>query len=365
MDIDFYVHIGAGKTGTSAIQAFFNNNRKILFSDHSCLYPNTNATDGNYAKGHCRNHVEFFKNNDESEMIEKIRKIITFSRQHRVQKIVFSWEGLFDRHRFARVIADALAGSDDIRPHIIVYLRRQDHWLESAWKQWFAIKKGYRDFNHFVDTYTIRWDEYLGVWSGVFGREQIIVQPYESVQLQDGLIVNFLKKLGIEYQGNFWVEVEKQDYNLGFDEDIIEILHQNRDFYPDGDNSSLQNFLHKNLHNEYKKKPFDRYSLFSPEKRMEIFHQYEPMNRYIAQNFLHRADGRLFFEPWPSAGEIWERPEGMTVKKLVPILSYVLYSMNTKTEEPAIPVLKKIKTNADYYLWRTTKNRIFCFFKKV
>jgi hypothetical protein len=339
--IDIFIHIGSGKTGTGAIQAFMNNNRKILFSDHFCLYPNTKANVNGYAQGYCRAHVDFFKNKNEPEIIKGIHDIVAFSRKNKVHKIVFSWEGLFERHRFAQTIKAAIADADDINPHIILYVRRQDHWLESAWKQWFSVNKMYKDFNHFIDSYTIPWNEHLSIWSDVFGKDQIIVQPYESVQLKDGLMADFLKKIGIEYRGNSWAEGEKQDYNLGFDEDIIEILHLNRDFYPDGNSSYLQNFFHKHLRNEYEKKPFEKYSLLSPQKRIEILTRYEPMNRSIAQNFLNRTDGRLFYEPWPSEDEPYERWEGLTVEKLVPIFSYILYSMDTKKEKPDHPALKK------------------------
>jgi hypothetical protein len=364
--IDFYVHIGAGKTGTSAIQAFLNNNRVILFKDHSCIYPNTNAIIKQYNIGKCRNHIGFFKNKSELEIITEIRNIIVFSRENNVQKIVFSWEGLFDRHQFARIIKSALAGSDDVSPWIILYLRRQDHWLESAWKQWFAMRKEYKDFHHFITTYKIGWDDALAVWSDNFGKDRILIQPYESSQLKGGLIDNFLEKLKIEYKGNHWNEVENQDYNLGFNEDIIEILYLNRDYYSNTDSSILQNYFANALPKEYKKSPFEKYSLISPRKRLEILNQYEPMNRYIARNFLMREDGRLFYEPWPSAEDHWNQSAGLTVEKMVPVFSYLLYTVNNRTKRPVLPTItKEMKTNIEYFIFRILKNKVFDCFKKV
>jgi hypothetical protein len=337
---DIYIHIGSGKTGTGAIQAFMNNNREILFSKHSCLYPNTNTTVSEYTKGNCRAHVDFFKNKSEPEIIQEIHSIIAFSNRNNVQKIVFSWEGLFERYKFARVIKDALAGCNNCNVHIILYLRRQDHWLESAWKQWFSVSKEYKDFDHFVDSYTITWDGYLNAWSDVFGKGQTFVQPYESIQLEDGLIANFLTKIGIRYQDNHWIEDKKTEYNLGLHEDIIEILHLNREFYSDHNSSHLQNFFSRYLPEEYKKKPFEKYSLIPPKKRIEILNRYEPMNRYIAEHFLKRADGRLFYEPGPSDDDPWKQTEGLTVEKLVPVFTYLLYSLDRKTKK-VTPLLKK------------------------
>jgi hypothetical protein len=356
--IKIYFHIGSGKTGTSTIQAFLNNNRKILFSDHSCLYPNTGARGKNYAQGDCRNHVGFFKNNDNTEIIQGIRDFIAFSREKKIKNIVFSWEGLFERPRFARIIRDAIEGFDDIRPYILLYLRRQDHWLESAWKQWFAMKKEYADFDHFVHTYEIRWKDFLTIWSDYFGIDQIIVQPYESVQLEEGLIENFLKKTGIEYKGNYWIEVEKQDYNLGLSEEIIEILHLNRNYYPEGDSSELQNFFSNSLPDTYRKKPYEKYSLISPRQRIEILRQYEPVNRYIAEHFLKRADGRLFYEPWPSGNEPWERPKGITAETMVPIFAYLIYSMVSRREKSIwVRMRETIKINIKYYFWKFSRNK--------
>jgi hypothetical protein len=52
-----YFHIGQLKTGTSAIQSFFNYNREKLSKDYKLLYPN--FEDSNFDKGIYHNHGDF------------------------------------------------------------------------------------------------------------------------------------------------------------------------------------------------------------------------------------------------------------------------------------------------------------------
>jgi len=341
-----YLHIGTGKTGTTTIQSFLNSNRSYLVKNYLCLYPNTNNGPERYGSGSCRNHLDFFKRADEGNLFADIERIIRYSQKRCIDKIVFSWEGLFDRPRFAKLCADAIFSNNKITPVILLYIRRQDQWLESAWKQWYLKDKKYRDFNHFIDSYHIDWEANLEAWTNTFGKEHIIIQPYERTQLKGGLIQDFLDKLGIDYTSGIWNNLEEEDYNVGFNRDILEILHLNKGFYQDVNDSRLTNMFGRYLPSQFKKKAFESYSLLSPRQRHDIMEKYSHFNEYIAKEFLGRKDGRLFYEPLPDLGEPWKPYEGITIEKCAPIFIQMLYSMDVQFKNyksPFFRFINKIK----------------------
>ena len=49
--MDFFIHIGTGKTGTSAIQDFLDDHRADLIETFSCLYPILKAESTDFFTG--------------------------------------------------------------------------------------------------------------------------------------------------------------------------------------------------------------------------------------------------------------------------------------------------------------------------
>jgi hypothetical protein len=335
--MDFYIHIGTGKTGTSAIQGFLNKYRSQLIKRSSCLYPNLGVPEVlDYFSGHCPSHCEFFGCKDDGFVDAQIKKLIVRANRKKIQKIILSCEGLSVWPKFAHTLYETLSSSPQVRVIIIVYLRRHDHWLESAWKQWGVKDKRFRDVDHFFSKYhrviPYNFDplELLETWEGEFGSENIIVRPYEKEQLTGGVIIDFLNQTGIDHTKIKGYDPERDKYhvNVGFNRDIIEIFYLNKNFYQDINDNRLINLFSKYLTDTYKKAPFEDYSIFSPQQRLDILARYQPQYEAIAKKYLGRSDGRLFYEPLPDPSEPWEPYEGLTVEKVVPIFAEILFNMN-------------------------------------
>lgn len=325
-----YIHIGAGKTGTSAIQSFMNYNRKKLFDDFYCLYPNFQSH--SFSRGLQHNHCPLFTKYEKSVSMKCIQNMLSYSNKNHINKIVISCEGLLNNSNNEINLLKKISDTDGVNCMIIVYLRRQDHWIESAWKQWGVRNNKIEDIYEYVLKSPINWLENLSHWADGFGKDNIIVRPYEKEQLSCGLICDFLNILDIQYQGYQWTDPPKNNINenIGFNTDIIEILRLNREFYKTIHDNRLLHFFSEYLDDNYRKSPFEKYSLLSPEQRIEILNKYEPMNINIAKEYLGRENGKLFYEPWPDPNEPWEPYEGLTVEKVVPIFTNILYRMDVK-----------------------------------
>ena len=86
------------------------------------------------------------------------------------------------------------------------------------------------------------------------------------------------------------------------------------------------------------KDPFFARQFFSPfaipaTRRIEILQRCEESNRKVAREFLGRADGVLFREPWPSPDEPFQPYGGLTTEKLVPILLHILQKQDERIGE--------------------------------
>jgi hypothetical protein len=319
-NIILYLHIGLGKTGTSSIQNFMAGNNRLLLKYCSCLYPNMSQK--NYLIGDFLNHMSLFKTADKKPVVKNIRRAITFCKKNAVQKLVLSAEVLFESTYGAELVRE-LAEIPGVDIRAIVYLRRQDTWLESSWKQWGYKTPEYRDIADYVQRRDCNWHRTLRVWEQALGKEHIIVRCYEKEQLHAGLIPDFLSAIGIDYHSHAWID--RKDIFLGFQRDVMEILFLNKDFCINNADNRLQRFFDVNLDTSFQKEPFKSYSFLSPTERIAILNRYEESNQAIARDYLGREDGVLYYESWPSQDDPWEPYQGLNIERLVPILSRILY----------------------------------------
>lgn len=190
-----FLHIGTHKTGTTAIQHTLRDNQDLLGSNgyhfiaRSLLYQPVQKL-----QGFAPDRIEREKRNYH-ELIENSK----------CGNLIFSYENfsgdLFNAYSDAPLWAQTLSsifGNHSVK--IIIYLRRQDQFIESAYVQ--SIKQGcgwtFANFCDIVDIHGFNWYNHLTHYAQYFGNDSIIVRPYESVQLQNGNVVpDFLQILGI------------------------------------------------------------------------------------------------------------------------------------------------------------------------
>jgi hypothetical protein len=333
--IDIYIHAGIEKTGTSAIQAFLNFNRENLLRDHSCLYPDLRSMI--LHRGHnCHNHCRSISRKDKDTIIHDMERTIAFCRQKRISRIIISCESFFSRPDISERIMEHFRNETDLSFRIIVFFRRQDYFFEASWKQWGSKDIRYKTIYEFIENFmekpTTRWLDNLKRYESIYGKQNIIIHPYEREQLAEGLIPVFLSMAGIDFNGTRWITPPDSNLNRndGFSRDILEILTLNKPFNKDIHDVALADFFYSVLPEDYKKKPYERYNFFSPSDRIRILEKYADMNRTIAHDYLGRDDGMLFYEPWPDPGKPWESYEGLTIEKIVPVFSLMLYNLHRR-----------------------------------
>jgi hypothetical protein len=164
------IHIGTQKTGTSALQGYLSANSEAL-SAQGIRYLNAGRQWGNHSS-----HGELAQSvlgRADASVWDEVRRELRSS-QSRIDLI--SAEGFWfcDPAALKAQVPDI----EDVR--LVVYLRRQDKYLQSLWKQ--AVTGGRKhDFTAWRERLPHRGD-YFGTierWADQFGPKSIIVRPYE------------------------------------------------------------------------------------------------------------------------------------------------------------------------------------------
>jgi len=345
--IKLVIHIGSPKTGSSSIQAFLNYNRGRLFSDYKIIYPNFDEK--SFELGVMHNHARFFLQAKDSEahlriVMEKFQQLLDYCRKNSLEQIVVSNEGW--RFPWWIALMKDISARFSLKTRVIVYLRRQDKYLESAWKQWGHKLPGCENIFDYEKKLKLDWFAVLQHWKEAFGAGAITVVPYEKSAIGDNIIINFLHQLGIREMGKMTGPPPEFGFsNDGFNNDVIEIMKYSRVLLKSEHDNTLIDFMNQNLSEVFKKKPMEEYSLLSPKARLEIVGKYSESNRRIAAEYLGRSEGELFTEPLPAENEKWVGPEPLSIEKVIPVFLDIMVNQQKQLENLQTLIRKQNEKN--------------------
>lgn len=191
-----YLHIGPAKTGTTTIQQSLHDSNQQLLSV-GYYVPHT----GQVSPGQAGHHNLAWELNGNThfdpkhgvwtELVEELRTIS-------YDQIILSAEGFSlyspEKIEYLRQILK------DYAVYVIVYLRRQDEWLQSMWAE--KLKKGENESFHLslqewvekslTRSNTCDYDRLILNWGDFFGRENIIPRILERSQFKGSLFQDFL-----------------------------------------------------------------------------------------------------------------------------------------------------------------------------
>lgn len=346
-----FLHLGTPKTGTTAVQFFMHNNRERLdalgydYPDLGADFPKdrgfttVNNDESAYANGNFIMDAQIltaYRQGPEAfetilryvfpDMAEYYRDVIVNNEtdfdtliayiRDKLQKshVILSSENLWTfrydfLRRFAREFGD--------RIQVIVYLRRQDHYVESMWNE--VVKLGVvtdsvEEYLSFMlleenDNHGLHYRARLEEIASIIGRERIDVRLYESGALQrsGGIQQDFLRAVGIDPAQQEWVTL-KRDVNerisgpavnvkrvfneylqqkVGGKEEILDRVHAHIQKY---------NEIFYRLGSAYSRNQSGKDAYFSSSERMRMKKLFARDNAYIAENFLGRKPGEPLFE---------------------------------------------------------------------
>jgi hypothetical protein len=188
---------------------------------------------------------------------------------------------------------------------IIVYLRRADDFLQSVYNQ--AVKGSEARYTGEFWEYVkpileIGGADYLNVlmpFANAFGKDAIMVRPYEKEQMHNGIVEDFLNCLGVELSPNITIPEIRE--NLSLSRENLEILrHINRVPLTPDQHKVVVDCLTRNQNSMELV-----HTTISPAERLKILESVKESSEIVASEFLGRESGELFYAPDPDPGEPW------------------------------------------------------------
>jgi hypothetical protein len=301
------LHIGAEKTGTSAIQRFLAENRPAL-ALQGWFYPSVPGGENHekltaYAERDERvdgfrtglgiastADIAPFRERFEAELLAEIEQNpsrgIIFSNEHCSSRLTTPEEVERLRALIARF-------SDDVT--IVVYLRRQDEFMLSTYST--HIKSGWTGKLALPTGAPVEarydYEKLLDRWVAAFGREKIVPRVYERTQLEGGdAVTDFLRAAGLEQTADMELPARP---NPSLDIRAVEFLRRLNEILPryiDGKPNPMRAGLVRALE-KLSTGPLPTL----PDAQLDQFYRsFAASNACVARDYFGRNDGILFKE---------------------------------------------------------------------
>lgn len=321
-----FLHIGTNKTGTSAIQRFFNQQRDAL-QQHGLLYPAAGcAGDAHYTFSTLLgfDHGKPRRVDQSAPPLRDLRSRLEQEITRSACRHVLISSENFVLPRAVEPVRELLR---DFEVRVVVYLRRHDGWWESAYNQ--AVKMVAqppwgRGFERYLRYQRMRNPQYGGYralldrWDAVFGADNVIVRPYEKQQNAPNVAVDILHAIGC---GNIaqQLDVRPEHVNGSLHGDTVHLIDA---------------FQRARIEPELRRRLIDHAiatapagpapSLVEPALRRRLVEENMQDYAHIARKYLGRKDGRLFLDPLPDPDEPWTPQPRPTLSAVVEATVQVL-----------------------------------------
>lgn len=319
-----FLHIGTPKTGTSAIQGFLDDNAGVLEKKGYCFrtFPYT-YEDKTSRKRNA--HFLIGKIYDENGAVDRAKM------ESRIQDtletiagwfkemdyVILSDESLWNVlrgkgiERYAQLQSFCEAQGAQLK--VIVYLRRQDEWLYSCWKQYVSTGIESLEWEDYAakppKKVLLDYDAHLNEIEKVVGQENIIVRHYDMENFSGAggtIYSDFLEVLGLDFTDDYTIvrNFVNTSINANFTE-IKRILNQLQGENVVKNNSVSRYFKDNAIQCMKKVQPAPKTNPFSPAEKKEFLKQYTKGNQKVSKRYF-TGERELFnydSQPYPK----WDR----------------------------------------------------------
>jgi len=315
------LHIGVNKAGSTALQAWCDRNRELLKREAGLLYPDTGKEGAaHYGLSRLTGFSHGGRPAPEAERNDFSMRFARELKNSDCKTALFSSEN-FVLNKDPVIVQNLFEGYECT---ILVYLRRHDTWWESGYKQ--AVKmvnnplwgRGIRNFIEFNRTRNPKYGNYrhmIDKWAAVFGKDRIVVRPFERSQMPDGIVVDTLGVLGLD-KAIMDRSTPQERLNRSFSKRASFILDVAQRAELGTENiAKLLRYLEETDTED------DGFSLLPPRMRARLIMQNQSDYIYIAKHYLGLEDGGLFHEPIPAETDEWHPFEPPKIEEIVAVIA--------------------------------------------
>ena len=287
------LHIGANKTGSSAIQRFLSTN-SLALREEGIVVPDNEFQVADKIQGyHVFGFQKLFQNPLEGrgQLGDAIAEVDAAFPG--ASTILLSAENL-TANPVAPSLFEDLVESYDVR--VIIYIRRQDEYVLSSWQQW--TSKVRADFWAWLVSVVGTlgdWRAYLENWEAVIPREKITVRIFEKPRLVEGdVVADFHSMLGVSRPLDDFT-LSEDPVNPSFSDAVVDLVKGNELIFQTPHDNDFYNFVAKMTGDRYMKTA--RQSSISFPQRQAILDRYKKQNNWVKESYFPQAGGKLFSPP--------------------------------------------------------------------
>ncbi len=291
------LHIGANKTGSSAIQTFLKTNAAALRKHAIEVAPSDLAAGGKITGEHVWFTQSLLADIQAGARIMEERTEALLAGLPDGTRLIMSAENLANRTS-GHLLFSNLARKHQIR--IVLYIRRQDEYLLSSWQQWNSkISDDFWAWAISVVGQLGNWRACLEDWETVVPRDQNTVRIFERDRLEGrDIIMDFIGILGLAgRQGEF--NLPAGDVNPGFAECVVDLVKGNELVFNDVHDNGFYNLVRELTGDRFLRNPKE--SVISLKQREAILQQYRSANSWVRDNYFPEHKGELFSPPHAGA----------------------------------------------------------------
>jgi hypothetical protein len=291
------IHIGTGKTGTSTIQNFLFSNRKQLAKEFSLLYPEQGLSQLKHFGEDIYAHypiVSWVHNRETGKLANLARSI----NKSNCQTAIISCENFYHQ-LFAQEIIFLASVLKEFSITIICYVRRQDLYMESAWKQQIKTGAMKMPFSVFLERHTqtkylnevhANYYRMLKPWADIFGVDAIKIKVFDKSEwIREDLIADFLNTCGLDEQQALPPLIKPSLTNTSLPTELITTVQKVNamGLIPKKQQKSFVLYLTKFS-------SFSNPPLLSTENRFAIMKNYQKTNQQLFKELGKRAIPECF-----------------------------------------------------------------------
>ena len=343
-----YLNIGTPKTGTTAIQSFLRENEALLNRLGYC-FPELSHEVGIRGYKDRNGHFLICNAGSRYQYDEVIVREKGFRAVERLagkySNIILSdeelWKSAGKREGLWQLIDEEFR-KIGCEMKIIVYLRRQDLFIQSLWNQ--NVKSKYmrrtESFEECMEQnvfryFPLNYYRHLSRMTKYLKKENIIVRPYEEGQFEGAehsIFSDFFQCIGLALTEEYTRETVRR--NPGLRGNFLEIK---RIINGVPRYREIEDFMETPLRlaNEYKVKNdlhADHSMFASHGQQVEFLKKYEKSNRKVAEEFLGREDGTLFYDQVKEL-PVWKLEPDVMYRDLTLVVTEIFCQQEQKIRE--------------------------------
>lgn len=328
MSSELILHIGTHKTGTTALQASLHANESALKAAGYAYplmpekWPTANRERNAYWLNLAALQAIDFPKVGNPGKIPPCLECFTQAVATSAETIILSDERMWysgTTKKYWEAVRSIVEEVGIAKTTIVVYLRRQDLFIESLWAQYVKGR-----LSQDLDAYLAKrktqkiCDYAAGVkrLQDVFGKENVVVRIYDKTQLVGGdTITDFFSVLGFETGGDIIRLTKSKNDSLSPSVTVLKLALNKNPEYKNADSNYLRSvFLTVSRQDDVK-----RGSFLSPKQRKAFLATYESGNAQLARDLFDRD------ELFPiKDGELEQEAVQIDAKKLASQASKIL-----------------------------------------